>query len=183
MASRCLLTSHYAVLLRSTGECGNIAAFAEWTRHESVCAILGLHVLHSGRILAECKLPYALVCGGTDVNVVFSTAEMLIMERAVAGARWASFCLLLERHPPHPPSLPQTHTCTPFTSPSNMLFRIIITFNEPMRERACRLWPTAAVKCRVIPQGARIAEEKGYLHVSLHVRMYVCKYVSKYLYM
>lgn len=76
----------------STGLFDGAPAFSSWAARLGVRAAIGLHAFHSGRLLVDCGLPYALVFGGTDVapGEHESGENRRVMDLAVAGARYAA---------------------------------------------------------------------------------------------
>ncbi|KAL8604674.1 hypothetical protein ACOMHN_013454 [Nucella lapillus] len=71
--------------VKQVEEAGDITQ--QLQRHQ-VDMLIGIHAFRTGCILKDCKLPYVLILGGTDVNE-FSKNEhhMAVMTTAVMRAR------------------------------------------------------------------------------------------------
>ncbi|CAH1800458.1 unnamed protein product [Owenia fusiformis] len=82
--------------MKDAREFQSAAELANYIEVNNIAAVLGLHALHSGKILCDlqCTIPYIIILGGTDVNEHCKDQQSSnIMAQALRGASHiVSFC-------------------------------------------------------------------------------------------
>ena len=75
------------VLCKDIAEVPTVADLEASIQHAGVSAVLGVHAFRAGRLLRSTRVPYSIILGGTDVNVMVADADKrMAMQHALDRA-------------------------------------------------------------------------------------------------